>query len=351
MTIPFPFSRASIAGWACAVCGVVLLILAVPAHVERWRSPEAYRKPKLEFDVYFSWVEGKRVLEGENPYARILEGNMRYNRKYATYFPGFYLLSAATQKMGYAEFDAWILLWRPWFLAAGLAVGAVLFIAICAKGAPLLALASVALWLFNRWSLNITDIALMDFLPILFMVLAMALLPRSVVAAAALFGVSLAIKQVAAPIAPLFLVWAWQEGPERRWRRLLWVFLGLSLLSVVISIPFLLWNAEGFVKSVLFSVTRVEAGHLRLVPSLDHGLGWHGWTSRLPFLGLCVLVYIGAGARQIPPACAAALVMMAFVGLNRTIFYQYFCWSIPLVLLAFAEAVERGKAASRSQEG
>ena len=40
-------------------------------------------------DIYYTWLEGKRLLAGENPYARVLAGNMRENDKYATYFPLF----------------------------------------------------------------------------------------------------------------------------------------------------------------------------------------------------------------------------------------------------------------------
>ena len=66
----------------------------------------AWGLESTEYDVYYSWVEGARLLEGENPYATILEGDMLENQKYATYFPLFYLLSAVSQLIGlraYAE--------------------------------------------------------------------------------------------------------------------------------------------------------------------------------------------------------------------------------------------------------
>ncbi len=35
-------------------------------------------------DIYYSWIEGGRILHGENPYARVLQGDMQNNSKYAT---------------------------------------------------------------------------------------------------------------------------------------------------------------------------------------------------------------------------------------------------------------------------
>src|SRR5687768_7823003 len=52
-------------------------------------------------DIYYIWLEGKRIINGENPYGRVLTGNMRNNDKYATLFPIAYLLSALIQKIGF----------------------------------------------------------------------------------------------------------------------------------------------------------------------------------------------------------------------------------------------------------
>ena len=38
----------------------------------------------LEEDMYYIWLEGKRIANGENPYARVLAGNMRNNDDIST---------------------------------------------------------------------------------------------------------------------------------------------------------------------------------------------------------------------------------------------------------------------------
>ena len=48
-----------------------------------------YQHDDKNEDVYYIYLEGKRIIDGENPYERILEGDMRINKKYPTYFPLF----------------------------------------------------------------------------------------------------------------------------------------------------------------------------------------------------------------------------------------------------------------------
>ena len=67
-------------------------------------------------DLYYDFLEAERLIAGENPYERILSGDMRNNQKYATYFPLFYLLSAGVLKLGFQEFQQYVAFWRLGFL-------------------------------------------------------------------------------------------------------------------------------------------------------------------------------------------------------------------------------------------
>ena len=62
---------------ACAI----IFFLTAYVHVGTWKADTS------EQDVYYSWIEGRRILAGENPYTRILTGNMRENDKYARVVP------------------------------------------------------------------------------------------------------------------------------------------------------------------------------------------------------------------------------------------------------------------------
>jgi hypothetical protein len=86
-----------------------------------------YHHDTVGQDVYYVWIEGKRIINGENPYARVLEGNMLDNNKYATYFPVFYWLSAFTQLAGFRDYSTWILFWKIIFDTTHAAIGLLIF--------------------------------------------------------------------------------------------------------------------------------------------------------------------------------------------------------------------------------
>ena len=71
---------------------LMLILLAGIAFHIRIQPPAGYLSDGRE-DVYFTYVEGQRLAAGENPYARVLSGNMRENDKYATYLPAFFSVS------------------------------------------------------------------------------------------------------------------------------------------------------------------------------------------------------------------------------------------------------------------
>ena len=98
--------RVSRAMWVALVC---MLLLALVGGAVHWSLPKHNVQSN---DIYFSYVEGGRLLAGENPYGRVAAGNMRDDQKYATYVPGFYLLSAITRKLGLEDYLQWITFWR-----------------------------------------------------------------------------------------------------------------------------------------------------------------------------------------------------------------------------------------------
>src|SRR5690349_13886688 len=107
---------------------VVLLILL--AREVNFLIPE----PALENqDIYFSYVEGKRLREEKNPYARILEGNMRENQKYATYFPVFYELSYLSQNLGLRPYIQWLAFWKIVFIIFEFGIALLLYAALARR--------------------------------------------------------------------------------------------------------------------------------------------------------------------------------------------------------------------------
>ena len=287
-------------------------------------------------DAYFTFLDGQRILAGENPYSRILSGNMRTNDKYSTYFPLFFLLGAGTQMLGLENYKDWISVWRIVLLLFNLGTGAVIFLALYRQRAYLLGVFGALFWFFNRWTLQITPVGAIDYVPIFFLVLSLVLLPRQQILALVLFSISLALKQMAIFLVPLYLIIVWQTHEQSRLRHVIVASALIASVTFVTSLPFLLWNAEGFVRSIVFEVTRDAASHIN-APSLDGYFGLTGVPARLPMLLLLGLTYLLAWRRVVGMATGSVLVMVVFLSFNPVLFLQYFCWVVPLIPLAVAE--------------
>jgi Gpi18-like mannosyltransferase len=208
---------------------------------------------------------------------------MQENQKYATYFPAFYEFSALTQWAGLRDYESWIAFWRVIFLVFNLAVGSALFFLLYPRGHLLAAVFAVGFWFFNRWTLHVSQVANLDFIPIFLLIVSLGLFRKHRWAALCLFSLSLGIKQIGIFLAPLYLIWTWQavEVEGDRLKQTLLAALVIASMPVLASLPFLAWNAEGLVKSVLCSVTRNPDDHFN-VASLDGLMGWFGLPARLP---------------------------------------------------------------------
>ncbi len=311
---------------------LVILLAGAAVNVGTWSS-----ETKGE-DIYYAWVEGGRILNGENPYARVLAGNMSDNDKYATYFPVFYELSALTQWAGLADYQPWIAFWRVLFLAFNLAIGALLFFLLYPRGQLLAAVFAAAFWLFNRWTLHVTQVAHLDFIPIFLLVASLGLFRKHRWASLFLFSLSLGVKQIGVFLAPLYLIWTWQDVEVKgdRLKHTLLAALVIASVPIVASLPFLVWNAEGLVKSVLFSATRNPADHFN-VASLDGLMGWLGWPGRLPMFALLLLSYALAWRRKVGLYMGSLIVMAIFVDFNTVLFRQYLAWIVPLIPLVMCD--------------
>ncbi len=299
----------------------------------------SYDTLQLPEDIYFSYVEGHRLTQGQNPYARVLQGNMLDNEKYATYFPGFYLLSAAAQELGLREYNQWLAAWRIAleFFYAG--TGLILLWAISRRAGMLWGLVALYLWLFNRWCIAVVPIAHLDPTAVFFLILSWVLYPRRPIASMLLLGASLAIKQLAVFLIPIYILAGWQQAHARTWRsyaKSTFVSSAAMLaIPIILSIPFLLWNAKGYILSIAFSATRYANNHFQ-ANSIDQELGWRGLAARLPLLLALSAAYWLYMQKRLNRDSAALLVMSVFIFFNPVLYTQYMLWTIPFLLLALA---------------
>ncbi len=286
-------------------------------------------------DIYHIWLEGSRLAAGENPYARIMTGNMQENRKYPTHLPLLYILVAGTRILGVTEYDDWLRLWRALVLVTQIGIGVLLFVACRRAGYPVLGVFAGLFWGLNRWTLYVAKIAQVDFLPILCLLGSLLLFDTRRRASLLLFGLSLALKHIAILVTPLYLVWTWRKAsdPSARLREVAGAAGWIALVPGLLSLPFLAWNAEAFVRSILFSATRNADSHVSAF-SFDTQLGLTGLPARLPMLLLIALVLVAAARGEIGRYLAVLLVFATFLDFNTVFFLQYVAWTVPFLVLA-----------------
>jgi uncharacterized membrane protein len=199
--------------------------------------------------------------------------------------------------------------WRILFLLAALGTGLGLFAYLYGAGMPVLGGLAATFWLWNRWTLHVVQTADMDFLPIGLLVWAALWLASHPSRSLWLFGVATALKHYALFLAPVFLLEAWRSRPSSDEKGMLRDVGRMAAIPLLVSLPFLVTDAPGFLRSVLFSVTRdpVAIGE---VNSLDAVVGWTGPVARLPMVAMVLLVYAVYWRKQIGPMAASLLILL-----------------------------------------
>lgn len=322
---------------------VFLLLAAIGLllHAHFWLIPADQIQNE---DMYYIWLEGKRIAIGENPYARVLAGNLRDNDKYATYFPVVYLCSALAYKLGIQNYRDWLYLWRPVSFACHMGIVGLTLGYFQRRGLWFMGIAAASILLLGRWSIYIVRVHHLEFAAIFCLLLSLVLLQTRTKLALLLFGVSLGIKQIAIFLLPLYLIWLWRAyaGKQRGIQEFTVGVVLVLVVPCVTSLPFVFWNAEGFFKSVLFSATRLANSHIDRAPSLDaifaKDYPWLvGLRAKLPMLVIMGLLYLSLLTEKVGIFLASTMVMATFVYFNSVLFLQYFIWPLSLVPFALVE--------------
>jgi len=301
-------------------------------HYISWQIPHG-----TESDMYYMWKEGERIISGENTYERTLLGDMKENKKYATQFPLFYLFSASAQILGFDEYPEWLLFWQKVFFIFNIGIAYFIFHIIYFRYKwPLFAIFSSLVWLFNRWTLDLVFISLLDFIPIFFLLISMAMFKKHKWLSLFLFSLSLATKGLAIFLVPFYLIQVWQAEEKKSVRTILLAALAIMSIPIIISLPFIFLNAQAFIKSLLFNITRNAATHFPQ-RSIDVFFNLTGITGRIPMIIMMILIYIFAYQKKLGLYTCTLLAMFVFLGFNTVFFRQYMCWIVPFVPLAVCE--------------
>lgn len=148
-------------------------------------------------DIYYVWVEGRRIITGENPYARILAGDMRINDKYATYFPLSYLLSSFVQILGFSDFNTWLNIWRPTSFVFHVGIISLILRYFSKRKLWILGFVCSMIVLLSRWSIYVIRVHHLEFAAIFFLLLSLISWREKRITSLLMFSFSLGIKHIA----------------------------------------------------------------------------------------------------------------------------------------------------------
>jgi hypothetical protein len=288
-------------------------------------------------DIHYYYHRGGQVAGGINPYECVVDDTC-LDQKNPGHFPIFYWFSALSQKMGLREFEPWLHFWQYVFLTFYVGIGALLFGVLYQRGQIALAFFASFLWLFNRWSLYVLHVRQIDFLALFFLVLSVVLLRRYWLSLL-LFSVSLALKQMAVFLVPLYLIHVWHQGEAKnRFKRAVVATLVIAAVPLGSIAPYLFENPRSVFEGLLFSVTR-NPTYEYAPQALDTLLHIHGAAGILPMGIVMIVVYSLALRQRLSLTVSSLLIFLTFISFNSALFSQYFIWFFPFVPLAASEAL------------
>jgi hypothetical protein len=326
-----------LAYWFAALLLAMMLALV---WLDYWQSSPSERQLRGS-DIYYIWIDGKEIESGSNPYSRIHGSDMLHNKKYSTYLPGFFLLEVVLIKLGIDNFEKFFPLWQFLVTLLFSLIAVIIFESIFKLADSIaVALFAAMFWTLGRWSFGALRIWQIDFLAILFLLLAyLKVSNKNSQALGFLFlGLSLSIKQIGVFALPLFMIELIRNRPESL-KQIIINSTCLLLFPLLVSAPFLIWDATGYLQSLFFSVTR-NPGGLKL-ETIDQALGVVGITAKIPLLLSLFIVYFLFFRARISLAQGILLSFVSFVSFNSVLFKQYFPWCSAFIGFALIDCLRR----------
>lgn len=293
-------------------------------------------------DIYYYWVRGGQIASGDNPYVCALNDTC-INHKNPGHFPLFYWFSSFTIQFGLEDFADWTNFWRPIFLLCYASTGFVLFWTLYKRKHYELAVFALFFWLFNRWSLYVMRVGHVDFVAILFLTASLVLFEKKRFWSILFFSFSIATKQVAIFLAPVYILLIWVHTEKaKRVKAVSIAAVTMVFVPLITVFPFLIDNAESVAKGLLFSASRTSEANMGATPLVSL-LKIQGAQGVLPMAFPMVLIYIAAFRKKISLATSGLAIMLIFLAFNTVTFNQYFLWFVPFLPLALAELKPRLK--------
>ena len=289
-------------------------------------------------DIYYVWLEGKRISDGVNPYEFVLDGDFLNNEKYAAYLPFFYLISALFHTVGITSFTYWIIIMRFVMTIFYIGIAYQLFLTLYRRSLPFAVFATIY-WLFNRWTLIVVYVVHIDFPPLFFLIYSLQNFDKNKNRSLFALGLSLSMKHMAIFLVPLYLILLYRDKSIKDFQEYIVNVGKIVIIPLLLSIPFIIWNLKAFVYSMIFSGTRVSD---QVYDELHNALGDEtllafSVANRLFMILIMLFVYFFFIQRRIGRFTTSFLILVTFIEFNVVLFDQYRVWRVALLPFIFEE--------------
>ena len=313
-----------------------LIIITFFVHLSWWRSITII--DLIKEDIFYAWKEGVNIINGINPYERILSGDFRFNQKYPTYLPLIYLFSAFLYKSGIDSFWGFINIWRAISFIGHTFIGVTIFYLYSQKGYKGLGFVAAFVLLTGRWSNYVIKVQHLELITVGLLLASLLIFSKKPFISGLLMAGSICLKHFGVIILPIVLIRIYElnKKENNEFRRIFKNYLnGLIAPLIVINTPFMIANLNGFVASLLFPITRIGQDHgvaTGVNPTL---FGLDG--GKIICYVLILYIYWAFSKEKLSIYSSAFLILLLFLQFNTIIFAQYYFWLITFSLLAIQE--------------
>ncbi len=303
------------------------------------RDADFYYKSE---DIYYEFDAAKQFQKGENPYLRILQGDMLENDKYATQLPHYYNFLGMLSANSNHSFGKFVVNFRFVLFLAQVTGGVFIYLIFRQQNKRFLGFCGAIFYIFNVWTLNSIIYLKQDVLAIGLLVASFYFLNSTKYKPVSymLYGLSLGIKYIGAFAFPLFLL---PFLNKKMTLKNLSINLALLILVLVLpTFPYIYKDFNSFSRSILFSLTRTpsDSGMIYgynelLVASPESFTNTEIVGKLLPrlplFIAMCLTIALLL-LKKIKQGTYVFLSLLVFSIFNPVIFAQYITWIPPFAL-------------------
>lgn len=304
-------------------------------------------------DIHYEYMAAQDIGDRVNPYKRVLDGNMVWNKKYATLFPLYYYFL-----LGIAWFSKFVFI--DFYHNFGKVLYLFQFIAFIFTylqfrryDKKVLGFVAGAFLVLNRWSIASVSSSKQDFIAIAFIMASFYFFEKKPKVAYLLYGFSLGIKHLGIFFAPIYLL-PLITG-ERKFKEFLSDLALIAIPILIPSIPFMIDDIKSFFMSIMFSFTRTPESDTGILYGYQKLLTLYNtqtynnvstFTLMLPRLPLVVFSLLNVFlffTKRIGKFYYVLFAIVIFISFNPVYFDQYLLWMTPFVFYSIVDTFQTSK--------